>query len=129
MADLAGQLGYPSTADEIRMRLAEMHGSNHYAVYVAQLSGGQIAGWIGVYIFRAVELDSRAEISGLIVDQQVRSRGIGKVLLDAAEDWARRQGCRAISVLSNATRDRAHSFYRRNGYERIKTQASLRKPL
>jgi GNAT superfamily N-acetyltransferase len=129
MADLAGQLGYPCRGEEIGMRLAEMQDPNQYAVYVAQLSGGQIAGWIGVYIFRAVELDSCAEISGLIVDQLIRSRGIGKVLLDAAEEWARRRGCNVISVLSNVTRDRAHGFYRKNGYERNKTEEYLRKSL
>jgi GNAT superfamily N-acetyltransferase len=129
MADLAGQLGYPCRGEEIGMRLAEMQDPNQYAVYVAQLSVGQIAGWIGVYIFRAVELDRCAEISGLIVDQQIRSRGIGKVLLDAAEEWARSQGCNVISVLSNVTRDRAHGFYRKNGYERNKTQEYLRKSL
>src|ERR1700736_1115963 len=96
MADLAGQLGYECTGKEVRARLDEMQDTNQYAVYVAVLPGGRIAGWIGVYLFRTVELDSSAEISGLVVDQQVRSRGIGKVLLDAAEEWARSHGCSAI---------------------------------
>jgi GNAT superfamily N-acetyltransferase len=129
MADLAGQLGYECTGKEVRARLDEMQDTNQYAVYVAVLPGGRIAGWIGVYLFRTVELDSSAEISGLVVDQQVRSRGIGKVLLDAAEEWARSHGCSAISVRANVMRDRAHRFYGNNGYEHIKTQKSFRKSL
>jgi GNAT superfamily N-acetyltransferase len=129
MAGLAGQLGYPCTGDQIRMRVAEMRDTIQYAIYVARLPGGQIAGWIGVYLFRAVEIDSCAEISGLIVDQQVRSRGIGKALLDAVEVWARSHGCAAILVHSNVKRDRAHGFYKKNGYERTKTQELLRKSL
>lgn len=129
MADLAGQLGYPCTGEQIRMRVAEMQDSNQCAVYVARLSGGQIAGWIGAYIFRAVEVDSCAEISGLVVDQQIRSRGIGRVLLEAAEEWARSRGCGAISVHSSAKRDRAQRFYANNGYQHIKTQKLLRKTL
>jgi GNAT superfamily N-acetyltransferase len=76
-----------------------------------------------------IEQDSCAGISGLIVDQEVRSREIGKVLLGAAEEWARSQGCDAISVHTNVTRERAHRFYARNGYEHIKTQKYLRKSL
>ncbi len=129
MADLAGQLGYQSTKEEIGARLGDMQDSSQYTVYVAELPGGRIAGWIGVHVFRSVEADRCAEISGLIVDQQIRSRGIGKVLLRAAEEWARSCGCDAISVLSNATRDRAHRFYTKNGYEHIKTQKSFRKSL
>jgi GNAT superfamily N-acetyltransferase len=129
IADLAGQLGYESTEKEIRDRLGEMQDSNQYAVYVAELPGGRIAGWIGVYVFRSVETDRCAEISGLVVDQQIRSRGIGKVLLHNAEKWARIHGCDVISVRSNVTRGRAHSFYKENGYERTKTQESFRKIL
>ncbi len=129
MADLAGQLGYPSTGTQVRIRLDEMVNSNHYAVYVAELPGGRIAGWIGMCVFRSVEQDSCAGISGLIVDQEVRSCEIGKVLLGAAEEWARSQGCDAISVHTNVTRERAHRFYARNGYEHIKTQKYLRKSL
>jgi len=129
IAHLAGQLGYQSTEEEIRSRLGEMQDSNQYAVYVAELSGSRIAGWIGVHLFRCVEMDKRAEISGLVVDQQVRSRGIGKRLLHTAEEWARSRGCHAISVLSNAKRERAHRFYTNNGYEHTKTQKSFHKSL
>jgi GNAT superfamily N-acetyltransferase len=129
MADLAGQLGYQSTKEKIGARMSEMQDSSQYAVYVAELPGGRIAGWIGVHVFRSVEADRCAEISGLVVDQQIRSRGIGKVLLRAAEDWARNHGCDAISVLSNVRRDRAHRFYTNNGYQHIKTQKSFRKSL
>jgi GNAT superfamily N-acetyltransferase len=129
MADLAGQLGYECTGAEVRARLDGMWDANQYAVYVAELPGGQIAGWVGVYIFRAVVLDRFAEINGLVADQQIRCRGIGKALLDIAEQWARSQGCSTISVRSNVTRERAHRFYTRNGFQHIKTQKSFRKSL
>jgi GNAT superfamily N-acetyltransferase len=129
IAELAGQLGYSCTEEEVRKRLGQMQDANHYAVFVAELPTSQIAGWIGLYIFRAVELETVAEISGLIVDEDIRSCGIGKMLLDAADEWARRVGCHVISVRSNVKRDRAHQFYTYNGYEHVKTQKELRKKL
>jgi GNAT superfamily N-acetyltransferase len=129
MADLAGQLGYRCTGEEVRERLRQMHDSSQYAVYVAELPGGQIAGWIGAYLFRSVETSSCAEINGLVVDQSVRSRGIGRRLLNTAEEWAQSIGCGAVSVRSNIKRDRAHRFYINNGYEHVKTQKEFRKIL
>ena len=129
IADLASQLGYPCTGSQVRARLDEMQDPNQYAVYVAELAGSQVAGWIGVYLFRSVELDRCAEISGLIVDQEIRSQGIGKALLDAAEEWARSRGCDVISVRSNVKRDRAHQFYERHGFKHVKTQKTFRKSL
>ncbi|HEX4020911.1 MAG TPA: GNAT family N-acetyltransferase [Acidobacteriaceae bacterium] len=129
MAELAGQLGYPCTADQIRVRLDAMQGSSEHVVYVAALSDGQVAGWIGAFVFRSVELSQRTEISGLVVDQKFRSLGIGKHLVAAVEQWSRSHGCDAISVHCNVTRSDAHRFYRKNDYERVKTQELFHKHL
>jgi GNAT superfamily N-acetyltransferase len=128
IAELAGQLGYPSSPEEIAERLDGMKRSNEHAVFVAQL-GSEVAGWLGVYVCRMVEADARAEISGLIVDEKFRSQGIGPLLLARAERWAREKGCRAIGLRSNVIRDRAHTFYERHGYKHTKTQKSFRKDL
>lgn len=128
IAELAGQLSYPSSPDEIASRFDGMKGSNQHAVFVAQL-GDEIAGWLGVYVCRAVEADARAEISGLVVDEKFRSRGIGPLLLARAEQWTREKGCRTIGLRSNVIRDRAHTFYERQGYKHVKTQKSFRKDL
>jgi GNAT superfamily N-acetyltransferase len=129
MAALAGQLGYECTGEEVGKRINHMQDAEQYAVFVAELPVGQIAGWIGVYLFWTVETGRRAEINGLVVDQSIRSRGIGKTLLDAAEEWARSIGCDAISVRSNVKRDRAHRFYTNNGYQHVKTQKEFHKSL
>lgn len=127
MAELAGQLSYKSNTEEIARRLLGMRGSADHAVFVAQTGDGEIVGWIGAFVYRCVEADARAEISGLVVDERVRSLGIGRRLLERAEQWAREKGCAAVGVRSNVIRDRAHMFYERLGYEHIKTQKSFRK--
>jgi GNAT superfamily N-acetyltransferase len=128
IAELAGQLGYPSSPHEIAKRLDSMKGLQEHAVFVAQL-GDEIAGWLGAYVCRRVEADARAEISGLVVAAGYRSQGIGPLLLARAEEWAREKGCRAIGLRSNVTRERAHAFYERHGYQHIKTQKAFRKDL
>src|SRR4029077_6147464 len=76
MAGLAVQLGYACTGEQVYKRLSQMQDPDQYAVFVAEISGSQLAGWIGAYLFRSVETDSYVEINGLVVDQNVRSSGI-----------------------------------------------------
>jgi len=127
MAALAEQLGYPCTGTEVRKRLDDMKDPAQYGAFVAVRPQGELVGWIGAYVFRAIELAPFAEISGLVVERTLRSRGIGKALLNAAEDWARKVGLPAISVNSSLTRELAHRFYVSNGYELVKTQKIFRK--
>ena len=127
IAELAGQLGYPSSAAEIERRFAGMKASGEHVVFVAQLADGSIAGWIGAFVYRSVEADARIEISGLVVDDRFRSQAVGRFLLERAEAWAREKGCSATGLRSNVIRERAHAFYQRQGYEHSKTQKSFRK--
>lgn len=129
MAELSGQLGYTATAAEIEKRLATLGASPDYAVFVAELPGGEIAGWVGVFIYRCVEADTRAEINGLVVDERMRSLGIGRRLMEQAEEWAREKGCAAAGLRSQLMRKPAHAFYERLGYKHIKTQKTFRKDL
>jgi len=129
MAELAGQLAYPSTPEEIARRLQGIKSSAEAAVFVAELDGGEIAGWIAVFVYRTVEADARAEVSGLVVDERFRSQRVGEHLLAHVEEWARENGCQAIGLRSNVIRERAHAFYERHDYTHVKTQKAFRKQL
>lgn len=121
VAVLCDQLGYPSTPAQIATRFARIDGRDAAAVFVAE-DGGRVIGWIHVAIAPLLELDLSAEIAGLVVDEALRSHGVGAALLQTAEQWARDAGCVSIRVRSRVARERAHAFYERRGYDRIKTQ-------
>jgi GNAT superfamily N-acetyltransferase len=129
IAELAGQLGYPSTPAQIAHRLRTLKPANQQAVLVAELPNGNVGGWLHVSVSPQIETDLRAEVNALIVADGQRSLGAGAQLLQAAESWSRKRGCKSMSVRSNVIRERAHKFYERNGYEHYKTQKAFRKPL
>jgi GNAT superfamily N-acetyltransferase len=129
LAELTGQLGYPATAAQLRRRLRGIQPASHHAVFVAESSKDGVVGWVHVGKQHLLESEDRGEINGLVVAEGQRSLGAGACLLAAAEDWARKHGCKGMSVRSNVIRERAHAFYERNGYEHYKTQKSFRKPL
>lgn len=129
LAPLSGQLGYRSTAEEVAARLAPILSDPEHLVFVAEQSSGEISGWADVFVMRTVGTDPRAEVAGLVVDEGCRSQGIGGRLMERVEEWAREQGCAAVTLRSNIIRERAHLFYERLGYQVIKTQKSFRKML
>jgi GNAT superfamily N-acetyltransferase len=129
LAELCGQLGYPATTAQIRLRLRAIQPASQNAVFVAESPGEGVVGWLHVSKEPLLECDLRAEVNGLVVAENHRSLGAGARLIEAAEAWARKHGCKGMSVRSNVIRERAHKFYERNGYEHYKTQKSFRKPL
>jgi GNAT superfamily N-acetyltransferase len=129
IAELSGQLGYPSKPAEIAQRLRKIKPASHHAVLVAESPERKVMGWLHVSVSPLLEVELRAEVNGLVVDGDERSRGTGALLLRAAEQWARSRGCKSMSVRSNAIRERAHQFYLHYGYEHYKTQKAFRKSL
>ncbi len=129
VAELSGLLGYPTTEKQMKGRLGEVIKDKETACFVVELRGGALIGWIHVSTTPLLEVERRAEVNGLVVDEGARSGGAGALLLAAGEKWARGKRCRSMSVRSNVLRERAHGFYLRNGYEHYKTQKAFRKGL
>ena len=130
IARLATQLGYPVTPKAMGARLKRLIGSEADAVFVAQTAdGAALLGWIHAVLSQYLESDFRVEITGLIVDETVQRKGLGRALVAQVEAWARRRGAVQASVRCRTTRPEAHRFYEGLGYGQYKTQIVFRKPL
>jgi GNAT superfamily N-acetyltransferase len=129
IARLAGELGYPSTAEEVRARLAAIEKDPYHATFVAAVAGEEVIGWIHMSQVHSLASEPRAEIVNLVVDSRSRSAGAGRLLVERGEEWARERGLAAIGVRSNIVRERAHAFYLRLGYTVTKSQKIFRKAL
>src|SRR2546425_8447378 len=85
VAGLSGQLGYPSTVEQIRRRFERVSADTESAVFVAEGEGGRIAGWVHVLGRCFLESDPCAELGGLGVDAAAPRQGAGGALRSAAE--------------------------------------------
>jgi GNAT superfamily N-acetyltransferase len=128
IAALATQLGYPTSPAQVDARLEHMLRDEEHTIFVAERSG-MVVGWVHVLVKHLLENDPEAEIGGLIVDQNHRGAGAGKLLMERAEEWARAKGLKSVCLRSNVIRQEAHVFYLKLGYHIVKTQTAFRKTL
>lgn len=129
LAELSRQLGYPASAVEVAMRLAPMLASDDHLVVVACAHDEGVVGWAHVFLARRVESAPFAELGGLVVEQSVRGRGVGRRLVAAAEAWAVERGVLKLRVRTRVERTDAAAFYPRLGFDPTKDQRVFDKRL
>lgn len=119
--------------DEVEMRSYLAHNvPDNLAAFVAQDSDGKLIGFVEVSIRDYAEgCPDRhvGYIEGWYVKPEKQRQGVGVALVRAAEEWARRKGCREMASdceLSNSTSLAAHSAI---GYEEVERLIHFRKTL
>ena len=80
----------------------------------------EIVGILCLTIYR-VPTGIRSIIEDVVVDEQVRGRGIGKALVSYAIELAQQAGASGISLTSNPQRQAANRLYQSIGFELRKT--------
>jgi ribosomal protein S18 acetylase RimI-like enzyme len=118
IAELLGELGYSSHPSFILSRLELLGNRPDDAVFVAE-SAESVIGVVSVHVFPLFHADaSIGRITSLVVGAHHRRKGVGKLLLTAAESFAAQRRCSQIEVTSGGTHEPAPQFYESNGYER-----------
>jgi len=127
LAELATELGYSTSPNEMAARLATI--GPDATVLVACEPLDRVVAWGHVEVRRTLVEPLSAQVMGLVVAEDSRSAGIGLGLLSALEAWAIARECARMLVGTRVTRERAHRFYEREGYELLKTSHFFVKPL
>ena len=102
------------------------------AVFVADRGDGRLAGYVEVGLRPYADGCDTSPVGYLEewwVDADVRHRGVGGRLVEAAERWARERGCREMAsdaLLDNVGSQRAHE---RLGYAEVERAVHYRKAL
>lgn len=126
VAQLAEQLGYPTSESDVRNRLAQlMRQSGQNIIFVAVSSDDLVIGWLHAMVHISLITEPRVEVAGLVVDERARGKGVGRQLMDAAESWVRSKGLSVVRLSSQTKRVDAHRFYEGLGYEIKKTSHVL----
>lgn len=101
--------------DRGRPALVEAIAAEDSDVLVAE-DDGELVGFCSAYLdLNSVRFGLRCWIEDLAVHPDRRSRGVGKMLLDAARAWGAQRGATHLELDSGAARRDAHRFYEREG--------------
>ncbi len=116
MADLLGQLGYPAELGEVRKKISALSASRSDCIWVAQ-SGEKVVGLLAFHLTPLFHAPGNlGRITTLVVDENFRGKGIGRLLVETAENWGWDRDCTRIEVTSGDWRSQAHHFYLDRGY-------------
>jgi GNAT superfamily N-acetyltransferase len=116
MARLCTQLGYAASGNVMPARLARLSADPNARALVA-VYGDAVVGLVTAHLRNTLNHEAPiAQITLLVVDEAVQTRGAGSALVHAAEEWARSRGARRVAVTTALARSGAHAFYEKVGY-------------
>jgi GNAT superfamily N-acetyltransferase len=120
-------LGHPTTTENILIRWGDWTADGN-TCFIAQRADGAPCGIVTLH--KMVTLHRPwpiGRITALVVDDMLRGTGVGRALVEAAEEFLARDGCGMLEITSHARLVEAHAFYEHLGYER--TSVRLAKSL
>jgi GNAT superfamily N-acetyltransferase len=119
VTDLTNELSYPTTVEQMKIRMEQILQMDNYWTFVAVLDN-QVVGYIGINKNYFWEQDGNfIRIQALVVKREYRRHHVGQRLIEAAENHARQLKSRLLILNSGNREERqaAHQFYPKMGFE------------
>ncbi len=120
------ELGYGYPAEKVLEKLSYLLKRPDNRIFVAEQDGA-VVGYIHAVNYDVLYAPHMKNIMGLAVAEECRKQGIGRALLEAAEEWARESGAAGVRLVSGEARSGAHVFYQHCGYVCGKKQLNFHK--
>jgi GNAT superfamily N-acetyltransferase len=100
---------------ELRRRLEVMIPHGYHGI--AAFDGGRVVGAAGYWLGARFYCGEYMDVDNVVVDESLRSRGIGRKMMDWLHARAGELGCKVVVLDSYVTYVRAHKFYFCQDYE------------
>jgi GNAT superfamily N-acetyltransferase len=113
---LLAQLGYPQEEGKV-IEAIESYRREGYYLLVGEVDD-TIVGFASLHWFDMFHARGKmGRITAICIQEALRSKGIGRKLLLASEEFLKEKGCLKVEVTSSLKRTLTHEFYTKNGYE------------
>lgn len=119
LSNLMTELGYETAHNEMKVRLTHIQMHDDYKTFLATINN-KVVGMIGMarnYYYEQNGIYVR--VLALVIAQGFRQHGIGRQLMKASEEWARKIGADRILLNCGNREERkiAKLFYQKIGYQ------------
>jgi GNAT superfamily N-acetyltransferase len=118
------ELGYLLPIEKVKKRISFITENTEDTILVAE-QDNEVIGYIHGSPYELLYLDSLVDILGFVVKEKFRNTGIGSLLINNLENWARENGYSGIRLVSGYERLNAHKFYQSHGYINRKDQKNF----
>lgn len=118
---LSHQLGYSISDEQTLQNINMIIQSKTDEAFVAVIKE-QVIGWIGVSYHIQLQSPPSCEVHGLVIDDEYRNKGIGKMLVEKAKQWTKNKGTDRLRLRCNVKRNDAMRFYSNIGFKETKQQ-------
>ncbi|MEN9434600.1 MAG: hypothetical protein RLZZ422_2189 [Pseudomonadota bacterium] len=117
MAELLTQLGYANLPKQLAQFLNQAMPQQVNLVGV--LDKKIVAVMSLMYFDYLPSLERYCRITTLVVEEKLRGWGIGKQLIDYAQQYATHHHCQVLELTTGLQRTAAHQFYESLGFEQV----------
>ena len=127
VSTLLSELGYTVPIRQATENIQELSKTGADPIFVA-VADGRVVGLLAAHLCRMFQYASPVvRVTALVVERRARHRGVGRLLMEHAEQIGSAAGCEFVELTSAMNRTEAHAFYRSIGYE--PNSFRFRKPL
>ena len=119
--ELTVQLGYPEQLIDFDKRFSLINKLPHHHLVVGEtLTDKNVIAWMHLEIRYLLFSTFRVEISALIVDEKYRGNGVGRRLLNYAENWTKNCGFKEVFLYNHSNIEEESNFSLKNGFQYVK---------
>lgn len=114
--------------DQLEDKILDVLNHDDEKIFIA-VCDDEVIGYIYVNIYDVLYQEPIANVVSFILNMNKKHNGIGKTLIEAAENWAKDKGIKKARIVSDVNRTHGHSLFKKLGYVINETDFEFKKVL
>jgi len=125
--EVAVELGYPASEKTVKDLVNLVLKNADHQIILAE-DNYNLLGYIHLHSVDS-EDNQKTEVSGILIPDSHRKKGLGSRFLKEAEKWTRGRDAQTISIRTNLIRPEAVPFFKHHGFQHDTVQDAFIKKL
>jgi GNAT superfamily N-acetyltransferase len=113
--EIALELGYPASENTVQDLIDLVLKNTDHNIILAEMDA-KLLGYIHLHSVIS-ESSQKTEVSGILIPDSHRKKGLGSRFLKEAEKWTRGRNLDTISIRTNLIRSEAIPFFKHHGFQ------------
>lgn len=114
--------------DQLEDKILDVLNHDDEKIFIA-VCDDEVIGYIYVNIYDVLYQEPIANVVSFILNMNKKHNGVGKTLIEAAENWAKDKGIKKARIVSDVNRTHGHSLFKKLGYVINETDFEFKKVL